>query len=78
MSGPVADEGSEEQLKKKMKGLEDQIKKLTGTNSALTDTIKAFQKEKADTRHHTDDDEGSDEENSDEGESPALFAARKV
>ena len=75
----AVDEGSEEQLKKKLKGLEDQIKRLTGTNAALTETIKASQKEKAEARHRTDeDDEGSDDNNSDEDESPALFASWKV
>jgi len=59
-----------------MKSLEDQIKKLTGTNTALTDTVKALQKEKADTCRNSDDGSGSDD--SDEGGSPALFAARQV
>jgi len=65
-------------MKKKLKGLEDQIKKLVGTNTALTDTVKALQKEKTSTRHHTDNNGGSSEDDSDEDNSPMLFAARKV
>lgn len=73
MLGHTADEGSEEHMKKKMKNLEDQIKKLTGTNSALTETVRALQKEKADTRH-----DDSNEDDSDENDSPMLFSSRKV
>lgn len=78
----TTDEGSEEQMKKKLKGLEDQIKKLTGTNAALTDTVRVLQKEK-NTRRCTNDDRGSDgsedEDDEDDGDdSPMLFSAQKV
>lgn len=73
----VVDEGSEEQLRKKLKSLEDRVTKLTGTNTALTNTVRAFQKEKAHGRDDTDDDRGSND-NDDEDDSPMLFSARKV
>lgn len=51
---------------------------MTGTNAALTDTVRALQKEKADTRRHADDQEITTEEDTDLDDSPMLFAARKV
>ena len=69
-AGCAADEGREEHMKKKMKNLEDQIKKLTGTNSALTDTVRALQKEKTDARH-----DDSSEDDSKENDSPMLFSS---
>lgn len=85
----ITDEGSEEQMKKRMKSLEDQIKKLTDTNTALTDNIRTFQKEKVNARHNTDNDKTlSADENGDDdsggdsegngNDSPMLFKARKV
>jgi len=73
------DKGSDEQLKKKLKSLEDQIKKLSGTNTALTDTVRVLRKENADTRRHADGggDDTADSDSNEE-ESLALFAARKV
>ena len=77
-AGHATDEGSEEQLKKKLKALEDWIEKMTRTNAALTDTVRALQKEKADTCHHADDQEIMTEEDTDLDDSPMLFAAWKV
>jgi len=73
----VVDEGSEEQLKKKLKTLEDKIGKLAGTNAALTSTVKALQKEKV---RHADDDRGGYDSSSDcePEDSPLFFSARKV
>ena len=73
----TADEGSEEQLKKKMKALKDKIEKLSGTNTAPTDSLRAMQKESAracDNRGEKDSSEGD----SDEDDSPMLFTARNV
>lgn len=61
-----------------MKALEDHINKLTGTNAALTDTVRALQKENAHARQHADEDRGSPEADSDEDDPPVLFSARKV
>jgi hypothetical protein len=80
-SDHIVDEGSEEQMKKRMKSLEDQIKKLTGTNTALADTVRSLQKEKADAHRNLDVDNGSgnDSDDSANGDgSPMLFKARKV
>jgi len=62
-------------MKKKLKGLEDQIKKLSGTNAALTNTVRALQKGKQDTHHRTDNDGSSSDG---EDDSPMLFASWKV
>jgi len=76
-SDRVTDEGSEEQMKKKLKALEDKVEKLTGTNTALTDTVKAFQKEKAcRVEKSGSDHDSSDNDNSED--SPLFFSARKV
>jgi hypothetical protein len=71
---PTADEGGEEQLKKKMKALEDKIEKLAGTNMALTDRVRSLQKEKV---HHADSDRGTID-SGDDVDSPMFFSARKV
>ena len=81
--GYTTDEGSEEQLKKKLKNLEDRIEKLAGTNVALTDSLRAMQKEKTHAaRHRTDDDDGgegdSSDDDSNEDDSPMLFTSRKA
>jgi hypothetical protein len=57
-----------------MKALEDKIEKLAGTNAALTDTVRALQKENI---HHNDSDRGASD-GSDENDSPMFFSARKV
>ena len=82
----VIDEGSEEQMKKKMKVLEDKIEKLAGTNAALTNTVRVLQKEKA---HYVQDDRGNSDggnnngdddghNNSDSDDSLTLFSSQKV
>jgi hypothetical protein len=68
-------------MKKRMKALEDQIEKLTGTNVALTDTVRALQKEKNDSSGNTDIDRGSSDDGNNSSasdNSPMLFKARKV
>ena len=65
-------------MKKRMKALEDKIGKLTETNAALTDTVRAMKKEKA---NCADDDRGnydSDGEDSNTDDLPMLFLSRKV
>ena len=73
----TTDEGSKEQLKKKMKALKDKIEKLSGTNMALTDSLRAMQKESAhacDNRGEKDSSEGD----SDKDDPPMLFTAWNV
>ena len=70
-----------------MKALEDKIKKLAGTNTALADTVRALQKEKTNINRDTaegrglSDKDGSDHSSSDSDsnkESPMFFKAREV
>jgi hypothetical protein len=78
----IADEGGEEQIAKKMKALEDRIATLTGSNAALTDTIRSIRKRNTDTHHDDDNDSGAsnnnDEDSDDGADSPMLFKSRKV
>lgn len=71
----IVDEGSEEQLKKKIRALEEKNVKLTGTNTALSDAVQALHKEKVDTCRNTntannrgtnnDNDDGNNNEDDD-------------
>ena len=86
-AGRVADEGSSEQMKKKMKALEDKIASLVSTNDALTDTVRSMHKRvdgprdeaAADGRGANDDpSDGSTDDDSDDSDSPMFFRAPKV
>lgn len=73
-------------MKKKMKALEDKIKALTGTNAALTDTVRVLQKEQSNDLHdgNKDGNAGNNDDNSDDSssdhdrDSPMYFKAREV
>ena len=60
-----------------MKALEDKIEKLSGTNMALTDSLRAMQKESAHARDNRDENNSS-KDDTDEDNSLMLFTAQNV
>lgn len=79
--GCFTDEGNPEQIKKKMKALNDRISELTNTNDALSGAVRAMRKERAAARHDTNSERGNSDNDEDDGvdnNSPMLFKSRNV
>ena len=76
------DGGAEEQMKKKIKALEDKVAELKDTNGALSGVVRTMRREKAATRRDTNSDQGSDDNDGEDGgvnnDSPMLFRSRNV